>query len=30
VIVAGRRATPIVWRLPLQFFWIVALWWIAR
>lgn len=30
VIVAGRRATPIVWRLPLQFFWIAALWWIAR
>lgn len=27
--VAGRRATPLVWRLPLQAFWIVALWWVA-
>jgi uncharacterized membrane protein len=28
--IAGRRATPIVWRLPLQLFWIAALWWVAR
>jgi uncharacterized membrane protein len=28
--VAGRRATPLVWRLPLQLFWIAALWWVAR
>jgi uncharacterized membrane protein len=27
--IAGRRATPLVWRLPLQLFWIGALWWIA-
>lgn len=26
--IAGRRATPLVWRLPLQLFWIVALWWV--
>jgi uncharacterized membrane protein len=25
--IAGRRATPLVWRLPLQVFWIGALWW---
>ena len=24
--IAGRRATPLLWRLPLQLFWIVALW----
>jgi uncharacterized membrane protein len=29
LIVAGRRATPLVWRLPLQVFWIGALWWAA-
>ena len=23
---AGRRAPPLLWRLPLQLFWIVALW----
>ena len=28
LIVAGRRATPLVWRLPLQLFWIAALWWV--
>lgn len=27
--VAGRRATPLLWRLPLQLFWIAALWWVA-
>ena len=26
--VAGRRAMPLVWRLPLQLFWIGALWWV--
>jgi uncharacterized membrane protein len=26
--VAGRRATPLLWRLPLQLFWIAALWWV--
>lgn len=30
LIVAGRRAAPLVWRLPLQLFWIAALWWSAR
>ncbi len=28
--VAGRPASPLVWRLPLQLFWIGALWWVAR
>jgi uncharacterized membrane protein len=28
--VAGRRASPLVWRLPLQLFWIGALWWVAH
>ena len=27
--VAGRRATPLMWRLPLQLFWIAALSWVA-
>jgi len=27
--VAGRRASPLVWRVPLQVFRIGALWWIA-
>lgn len=27
--VAGRRATPLRWRLPLQLFWIGALLWVA-
>ena len=26
--IAGRRAMPLLWRLPLQLFWIAALWWI--
>lgn len=30
LVIAGRRATPLVWRLPLQIFWISALWWVAR
>ena len=28
VVIAGRRAMPLVWRAPLQLFWITALWWI--
>jgi len=28
LMVAGRRASPLVWRLPLQLFWIWALWWV--
>jgi len=28
--IAGRPATPLVIRLPLQLFWIGALWWVAR
>jgi hypothetical protein len=27
--VAGRRATPMLWRVPLQLFWIAALLWVA-
>src|SRR5512138_1334371 len=27
--VAGRQATPLAWRLPLQLFWISALWWVG-
>lgn len=30
VVIAGRRATPLVWRLPLQLFWIGALVWVAQ
>jgi uncharacterized membrane protein len=30
LMVVGRRATPLVWRLPLQLFWIAALWYVAR
>ena len=26
--IAGRRAAPLFWRLPLQLFWIAALWWV--
>jgi uncharacterized membrane protein len=26
--IAGRRAMPLLWRLPLQLFWIAALWWV--
>lgn len=29
LVIAGRRATPLVWRLPLQLFWIAALAWVA-
>ena len=29
LMVAGRRAMPLLWRLPLQLFWIAALWWVA-
>jgi len=29
LMIAGRRASPLVWRVPLQLFWIGALWWIA-
>ena len=29
LIVAGRRASPLVWRLPLQLFWMSALWWVG-
>ena len=28
--IGGRPATPLAIRLPLQLFWIGALWWIAR
>jgi len=28
LVIAGRRATPMLWRLPLQLFWIAALWWV--
>jgi uncharacterized membrane protein len=28
LMVAGRRTMPLFWRLPLQLFWIVALWWV--
>jgi uncharacterized membrane protein len=28
--IAGREATPLIWRLPLQLLWIAALWWVAR
>jgi uncharacterized membrane protein len=27
--IAGRRATPLVWRLPLQLLWAAALCWVA-
>ena len=30
VVIAGRRATPLVWRLPLQLCWIGALVWVAQ
>jgi uncharacterized membrane protein len=30
LMVAGRPAMPLALRLPLQFFWISALWWIAH
>ena len=28
LVIAGRRAMPLVWRLPLQLLWIAALWWV--
>ena len=28
LMIAGRRATPLLWRVPLQLFWIAALWWV--
>jgi uncharacterized membrane protein len=28
LMIAGRRAPPLLWRLPLQLFWIAALWWV--
>jgi len=28
--IAGRGASPLIWRLPLQLFWIGALVWVAR
>lgn len=30
LLIAGRPATALVWRLPLQLLWISALWWVAR
>ena len=30
LVIAGRRAMPLVWRLPLQLFWIAALWWVCH
>ena len=30
LVIAGRRASPLMWRLPLQLFWILALWRVAR
>jgi uncharacterized membrane protein len=29
LVIARRRATALVWRLPLQLFWIAALWWVG-
>jgi uncharacterized membrane protein len=26
--IGGRRTMPLLWRLPLQLFWIAALWWV--
>lgn len=28
--VVGSQAASLAWRLPLQLFWIAALWWVAR
>jgi uncharacterized membrane protein len=28
--IGGRRAMPLVWRVPLQLFWIAALWWVRH
>lgn len=30
LVVAGRPAMPLIARLPLQFFWIGVLWWVAH
>jgi uncharacterized membrane protein len=30
LMVLGRKASALIWRLPLQVFWIGALWWVAR
>lgn len=30
LLIAGREASPLIWRLPLQLFWMWALWWVAR
>jgi hypothetical protein len=30
LIVVGRPAMPLALRLPLQLFWISALWWVGR
>jgi uncharacterized membrane protein len=30
LMIAGRRATPMSVRLPLQLFWIATLWWVAK
>jgi len=30
LIIAERAATPLVFRLPLQVFWVSTLWWVAR
>jgi uncharacterized membrane protein len=29
LVIAGRRATPLAWRLPLQLFWMSTLWWVG-
>jgi uncharacterized membrane protein len=29
LVVGGRHVMPLFWRLPLQLFWIAALWWVA-
>ena len=28
LMIGGRRATPLLWRLPMQLFWVAALWWV--
>jgi uncharacterized membrane protein len=28
LLIAGRPGMPLVWRVPLQLFWIAALWWV--
>jgi uncharacterized membrane protein len=29
LVVVGRPATPLIVRVPLQLFWMAALWWVA-